>query len=66
MKKHMFCGTCNQIPCCCGVRKNHAKNCKFRRAIEVPIGLECKHGYDVCPTCDPCTCGTGLIKGDIR
>ncbi len=22
--------------------------------------IECEHGYDVCPECDPCTCGKGV------
>lgn len=21
-----------------------------------PVAVECEHGFDVCPTCDPCTC----------
>jgi hypothetical protein len=24
--------------------------------MRCPVGIECQHGYDVCPTCDPCTC----------
>lgn len=25
-----------------------------------PVGIECDHGYDVCPVCDPCTCSSVL------
>lgn len=51
-----FCETCGQCPCCCAARENHQPGCKLRRAIECPVAIECSHGYDVCPTCDPCTC----------
>jgi hypothetical protein len=61
----VFCKVCHQCPCCCGVRRNHKEGCKFRRAIELPIAIECDHGHDVCPTCDPCTCGAGLCAGDL-
>lgn len=36
--------------------KPHDPNCRFYRAVTSPIGIECKHGYDVCCECDPCTC----------
>ncbi len=61
----VFCPLCHQCPCCCGVRRNHAEECKFRRAVECPVAIECEHGLDVCPTCDPCTCGAGLWVGDL-
>lgn len=61
----VFCATCGQCPCCCGVRRNHAEWCRLRRAIECPVAIECEHGRDVCPTCDPCTCGVGLMVGDL-
>lgn len=34
----------------------HTLNCNLQRAVG-PCAVECEHGYDVCPTCDPCTCG---------
>ena len=43
---------------------SHEKDCKFRRAIECPVAIECEHGYDVCPKCDPCTCHE--IRGWLR
>lgn len=41
----------------------HFKECQyykaamdvFKAAMDV-IGIECEHGYDCCPICDPCTC----------
>lgn len=63
--KEVFCRTCKQCPCCCEVRRNHAADCMFRRAVECPVAIECEHGADVCPICDPCTCGKGVVSGDI-
>ncbi len=34
----------------------HREGCAFRKAIESSVGIECEHGFDVCPYCDPCTC----------
>lgn len=66
----VFCPTCKQCPCCCGVRKNHDPDCKFRRAVACPAAIECEHGRDVCPICDPCTCGVeerpGLGEKDVE
>lgn len=38
------------------LNKPHDPNCRFYRAVISPVGVECKHGYDVCCECDPCTC----------
>lgn len=62
----VFCQECGQCPCCCGVRKNHAEDCKFRKAVECSVAIECDHGHDVCSECDPCTCGVGLKEDDLR
>jgi len=35
---------------------NHAPRCPMRLALETSVGIECRHGYDVCPECDPCEC----------
>lgn len=32
----------------------HAHDCQLMLATRT--GVECQHGYDVCPQCDPCTC----------
>lgn len=39
-------------------RAPHDHTCAFRIASECAIAVECEHGYDVCPTCDPCTCAS--------
>jgi hypothetical protein len=36
--------------------KRHMPGCRHRAAIECTVAIECDHGYDVCPTCDACTC----------
>lgn len=36
----------------------HEEDCRFRAAAAGAIGVECEHGYDCCPICDPCTCGS--------
>lgn len=51
------CGVCGHFECICGVRKQHKEDCPFRRAMTCPVGIECEHGREVCPICDPCTCG---------
>ena len=49
--------TCGHIACVCGIIEQHHERCKFRRAAAGSVAIECDHGYDVCPICDPCTCG---------
>jgi len=51
------CATCGFFDCVCEIRKVHKPDCKFRRAMETSVGISCDHGHDVCPECDPCTCG---------
>lgn len=51
------CTRCGHFACVCEIRQKHAPACKFRTAAACPIGLACEHGRDVCPECDPCTCG---------
>ena len=36
--------------------KKHQANCPYLRAQRCPVSIECEHGWDVCPICDPCTC----------
>ncbi len=36
--------------------RKHAKTCRFWLSIHGAVGIECEHGYDSCPKCDPCTC----------
>lgn len=35
---------------------NHARYCRKRVAHEGALPIACEHGFDACPTCDPCTC----------
>lgn len=52
------CPECGHLACVCGIIEAHTdENCKFRIAATCAYGIECDHGYDVCPICDPCTCG---------
>lgn len=34
----------------------HHPQCRWRKAIQMPIGIECDCGYDVCLKCDACNC----------
>lgn len=58
--------TCEHIACVCNLRLRHAEGCKFRRSATCAIPIECDHGRDVCPECDPCTCGAGVAAEDFR
>lgn len=44
---------------CACVPNKHAADCRFYIAATLQFGIECDHGYDVCPQCDPC-CGAGV------
>ena len=50
------CINCGHFACICAIREQHVKDCKFRAAATCAVGVECEHGRDVCPICDPCTC----------
>jgi hypothetical protein len=51
------CSVCGYLACVCEVLAAHKNGCRFRLAATCAIPVECDHGLDVCPTCDPCTCG---------
>jgi hypothetical protein len=51
-----MCQTCGHISCVCSIKKKHDAECKLLKAATSAVGIECEHGYDVCPKCDPCTC----------
>jgi hypothetical protein len=58
VRRHAIdCTKCGFIVCVCEVKADHATDCRYRRAVECPVGIECEHGRDVCPDCDPCNCG---------
>lgn len=48
--------TCGMIECVCTEARKHKDGCRTKIALLCPIGFECKHGFDVCPECDLCTC----------
>lgn len=50
------CGKCDRIDCVCDILTSHVDGCKFRLSATCPVAVECEHGRDVCPKCDPCTC----------
>lgn len=47
---------CGLIACVCKEARTHERDCSYRRALRSPVGIECEHGRDVCPICDPCDC----------
>lgn len=59
------CDRCGMLACVCTIMRRHESNCKFLRAATCTVGIECEHGYDVCPKCDPCECGAGIATEDF-
>lgn len=58
----MYCETCKNLVCCvCNIDKTHKDNCLFRRAAVLSVELECEHGFQACPICDPCNCGIEVV-----
>lgn len=55
-KKRIGCVKCGHLACVCAILATHGKGCDYRRAATCAVPIECEHGFDVCPTCDPCTC----------
>lgn len=53
----MKCRGCGYVTCVCNVQIAHRPGCRYRRAALLTVELACEHGYQACPTCDPCTCG---------
>ena len=39
----------------------HDLECPLYIAVNGSVGIECEHGYDVCPICDRCTCHDGQV-----
>lgn len=60
----MFCEHCGHIleSCVCELVKEHKPDCRYRRAALLSVEIECEHGYQACPSCDPCSCGIE-VKG---
>lgn len=55
-KTKIGCDKCGHLACVCAVKVKHEPDCLYRKSVTCPVGVECEHGYDVCPICDPCTC----------
>lgn len=54
--------TCVYVVCECATWTAHAATCQQRRAALCAVPIACdEHGHDVCPICDPCTCGQGTV-----
>lgn len=58
------CPTCGHLACVCATRTGHRPGCAFRAAVTSSVGIECEHGRDVCPICDPCTCDQAEERND--
>jgi hypothetical protein len=41
-------------------KRGHARTCPEALARRCAVPIECEHGHDVCPICDPCTCERSL------
>lgn len=65
MSQAIGCAECGHIACVCRIKASHDDGCKFRLSATCAIPIECEHGYDVCPTCDPCTCSAATIRKRI-
>ncbi len=50
------CSICGHFACVCKILADHKEGCPYRRSATCSVPIECDHGYDVCPECDPCTC----------
>lgn len=59
------CPVCKHLACVCVVKRRHDEDCPFRISVTCAIPIECEHGYDTCPLCDPCNCGAGISKEDF-
>lgn len=47
---------CGHISCVCEIKAKHKEDCLYRVSATCVVPIECDHGADVCPICDPCTC----------
>jgi len=55
----VFCLKCGAIKesCICVIKTEHIEGCLYLRAARLSIELPCKHGFQACHICDPCSCG---------
>jgi hypothetical protein len=58
------CTRCDNLcSCTCRIQREHTKKCRYRIAACLSVELECEHGLQACPVCDPCTCGAAEANG---
>jgi len=50
------CEKCKRLACICPEKERHHEHCWYLQAVSCSAAIECPHGHDVCPQCDPCTC----------
>ncbi len=55
-------GTCFVVCGACDASKTHKQGCRYLKSLSCWIAIECEHGLEVCPTCDPCTCGARSVS----
>jgi len=65
MSARIGCNVCGFLACVCDIIANHEEGCKYRVSATCAVGIECEHGRDVCPKCDPCTCGQRIELGRL-
>lgn len=53
------CPACGHFACICAIEREHKPDCRYLKAATCTVAIECAHGRDVCPVCDPCTCIEG-------
>ena len=58
------CDECGHLACVCQILSDHIDGCRFRLAATCPVPIECEHGRDCCPECDPCTCAAVIALDD--
>ncbi len=61
----MGCQKCGYISCVCQILVDHVIDCRWRVSATCAIPIECRHGFDVCAVCDPCTCVIPKLKGKV-
>jgi len=48
------------------IKREHLPECAYRLASTGRVPVQCDHGFDCCPECDPCTCAAVRLKDAKR
>lgn len=56
----------NLVTCICTLKEQHKPNCRYLIVAGLSVEIPCDHGYQACPTCDPCTCGSEAPLVPVR